>query len=257
RYLGVPFDIHGGGKDLIFPHHENERAQSYALYGVEPVRYWIHNDFVTIRGEKMSKSLGNIVRIKDVLKKKSGEVLRYFLLSAHYRSPLDYSDGAIERAEKAYIALRNTLELIDMEIAALKTFGAKDVEKSGELNDATLRLLNNFKEAMEDDFNTPKAIAALHDFSTSANKLVNEGNVSLDELEVAFKKFSELCGILGIFADYRRIPPLSPEQAELVKERELARKERDFEKADKIREEFRSKGYALIDTPRGTRWKLI
>lgn len=257
RYLGVPFDIHGGGKDLIFPHHENERAQSYALYGVEPVRYWIHNDFVTIRGEKMSKSLGNIVRIKDVLKKKSGEVLRYFLLSAHYRSPLDYSDGAIERAEKAYIALRNTLELIDMEIAALKTFGAKDVEKSGELNDATLRLLNNFKEAMEDDFNTPKAIAALHDFSTSANKLVNEGNVSLDELEVAFKKFSELCGILGIFADYRRIPPLSTEQAELVKERELARKERDFEKADKIREEFRSKGYALIDTPRGTRWKLI
>ncbi len=255
KYLGIPFDIHGGGKDLIFPHHENERAQSYALYGVEPVRYWIHNDFVTIEREKMSKSLGNIVRIKDVLKKRSGEVLRYFLLSAHYRSPIDYSNIAMDRAEKAYLALKNTLEIIDMEIAALKTSGCEN-SSSGELETAALNLRTRFIEAMENDFNTPKAIAALHDFSTEANRIVNEGRASLGELEAAFNEFVDLCGVLGLFSDYIRIPPLSQELAELVRERELARKEKDFEKADRIRDKMRGKGYVLIDTPRGTRWKI-
>jgi len=255
KYLGIPFDIHGGGKDLIFPHHENERAQSYALYGVEPVRYWIHNDFVTIEGEKMSKSLGNIVKIRDVLRERSGEVLRYFLLTAHYRSSIDYSEDAMDKAEKAYLALKNSLELIDMEIAALKTFGCES-SSSGELNAAVSNLHTRFIEAMENDFNTPKAIASLHDFSTKANRIVNKGGPSFSELEVAFNEFIELCEVLGLFADYRRIPPLTQELAELVKERELARKERDFEKADRIRDKMREKGYTLIDTARGTRWKI-
>ncbi|AEA47002.1 cysteine--tRNA ligase [Archaeoglobus veneficus] len=255
KYLGIPFDIHGGGKDLIFPHHENERAQSYALHGIEPVRYWIHNDFVTIKGEKMSKSLGNIVKIRDVLQKYNGEVLRYFLLSAHYRSPIDYSEESIERAEKAYSALRNTLELIDMEIAAFKTFGGG--EGAGELNDATSNLSANFISAMENDFNTPKAIASLHEFSTRTNKAVNKGLAGLEELENAFETFLSLCNVLGIFVDYQRVPVLSSELAELVKEREEARREKNFEKADRIREKLRERGYVLIDTPRGTRWKLV
>ena len=253
KYLGVPFDIHGGGKDLIFPHHENERAQSYALFGVEPVRYWIHNDFVTIKGEKMSKSLGNIVRIRDVLQKFDGEVLRYFLISAHYRSPLDYSEKALERAEKSYNSLRNSLELLDMEIAYLKTFGENRASVNG--RDAVDSFFRRFIDAMEDDMNTPKALAILHEFSSFINK--NVSTMGLEELEYCFSKFRQLCWILGLFENYRRIPTLSQELAELIREREIARKERDFEKADAIRNKFRNMGYQLIDTPKGTRWKLI
>ncbi len=253
KYLGVPFDIHGGGRDLIFPHHENERAQSYALFGVEPVRYWIHNDFVTIRGEKMSKSLGNIVRIRDVLQRYDGEVLRYFLISAHYRSPLDYSEKALERARKSYNSLKNSLELLDMEIAALKTFG----EKRNPINCHTEvdSFFRRFIEALDDDMNTPKALAILHEFSTFINK--NVSYMSLDELEFCFDRFKQLCWILGLFEGYQRIPVLPRELAELIVEREIARKERNFEKADAIRSKFKEMGYILIDTPKGTRWKLI
>ncbi len=253
KYLGVPFDIHGGGKDLIFPHHENERAQSYALFGVEPVRYWIHNDFVTIRGEKMSKSLGNIVRIRDVLRKFDGEVLRYFLISAHYRSPLDYSEKALERAKKSYNSLRNSLELLDMEIAYLKTF--EENRESVNCSATVDSFFKSFIDAMEKDMNTPKALAVLHEFSSFINK--NVSTMSLEELEYCFDRFKQLCWIVGLFENYRRIPTLSRELAELIREREIARKERNFEKADAIRNKFRDMGYLLIDTPKGTRWKPV
>ncbi len=253
KYLGVPFDIHGGGKDLIFPHHENERAQSYALFGVEPVRYWIHNDFVTIRGEKMSKSLGNIVRIRDVLRKFDGEVLRYFLISAHYRSPLDYSEKALERAKKSYNSLKNSLELLDMEIAYLKTF--EENRESVNCSATVDSFFKSFIDAMEKDMNTPKALAVLHEFSSFINK--NVSTMSLEELEHCFDRFKQLCWILGLFENYRRIPTLSRELAELIREREIARKERNFEKADAIRNKFRDMGYLLIDTPKGTRWKPV
>ncbi len=253
KYLGVPFDIHGGGKDLIFPHHENERAQSYALFGVEPVRYWIHNDFVTIKGEKMSKSLGNIVRIRDVLKRFDGEVLRFFLLSAHYRSPLDYSEKALERAKKSYNSLKNSLELLDMEIAYLKTFGE---DRTPVNSYATVdSFFRRFIDALEEDMNTPKALATLHEFSSFVNK--NVANMSLEELEYCFNMFKQLCWTLGLFESYKRVPALPQDVAELIREREIARKERDFEKADAIRSKFREMGYILIDTPKGTRWKLI
>ena len=253
KYLGVPFDIHGGGKDLIFPHHENERAQSYALFDVEPVRYWVHTDFVTVNGEKMSKSLGNIVRIRDVLKKYDGEVLRYFLLTAHYRNPLDFSEKSLERAKKAYNSLKNSLELLDMEIAALKTFGEnrEDIGCKQTIDNFILSFIN----AMDDDMNTPKALAILHEFSSFINK--NTNKMSLKELEYCFSKFKELCNVLGLFEKFKRIPVLSEDLSKLIKERELARKERDFEKADKIREKFREMGIQLIDTPNGTRWKWI
>ncbi len=253
KYLGIPFDIHGGGKDLIFPHHENERAQSYALFGVEPVRYWIHNDFITIRGEKMSKSLGNIVRIRDVLRRYDGEVLRYFLLSAHYRSPLDYSEDALRNSNKAYNYLKNSLENLDMEIAAVKTFRIERERKGIEIY--VREFVNSFINAMDSDFNTPKAISALHSFSGFINK--NVYNLNLDELEYCFQWFTKLCNVLGLFENYRRIPVLPDDLVNLIKEREIARKERNFEKADKIRERLREKGIMLIDTPVGTRWRVI
>ncbi len=251
-YLGIPFDIQGGGRDLIFPHHENERAQSYALFDMEPVRYWIHNDFVTIRGEKMSKSLGNIIRIRDVVSRYGGEVLRYFLLSAHYRSPLDYSERAMERAKRSYNSLLNSLTLLDMEIAYLKTFGEKRMQSNA--HTAVEKYFWKFVMALEDDMNTPKALAVLHELSSFVNK--NVTSMSLDELEYCFERFKGMCSILGLFESYKRIPIMSKDMAELIKEREMARKERDFEKADAIREKFREMGFVLIDTPKGTRWKF-
>ncbi len=247
KYLGIPFDIHGGGKDLIFPHHENERAQSYALFGVEPVRYWVHCDFVMIRGEKMSKSLRNIVRIRDVLNVYGGEVLRYFLLTAFYRSPLDYSESSLEKAKRSYDYLKNTLLNLDMEISALKSFG-EDREGVGFDPKGYLK---DFEGAME-VMNTPKALSTFHTFAKDVNKNLYE--MSLNELENCFKVFMCFSKVLGLFERYQRVPTLSKESIELIKEREIARKERDFEKADKIREEFRSRGIILIDTPKGTRW---
>ncbi len=253
KYLGIPFDIHGGGRDLIFPHHENERAQSLALTGVEPVRYWVHNDFVRIRGEKMSKSLNNIVRIRDVLKKYDGEVLRYFLLSAHYRTALDYSEEAMEKCKKAYDYLKNTLETIDMEIAAIKS-GLYTPSSSVK---AEIELRKEFNSAMDDDLNTPLALAAIHSFANAVNRTIKEEKFNLEWLNNAFNEMREVCSVLGLFENYTRVPVLSGELIELIRERELCRKERDFEKADKIRDALREKGYHLIDTPRGTRWKVI
>ncbi|HDD36436.1 MAG TPA: cysteine--tRNA ligase [Archaeoglobus veneficus] len=251
KYLGVPFDIHGGGKDLIFPHHENERAQSYALFDVEPVKYWIHNDFVTINKEKMSKSLGNIIRIRDVVEKYSGEVLRYFLLTAHYRSPLDFNEDALEKAKKSYTALKNSLEVLDMEIAAIKTFG----NDLGLENANYEQFVKKFEESMDDDFNTPKALAVLHEFSNYINKVVYE--TKLESLEIMFNTFKRLCSVLGFFEKYKRVPILDKKSVELIMERETARKEKNFEKADKIRDLFKNNGIQLIDTPRGTRWKYL
>ena len=249
KYLGVPFDIHGGGKDLIFPHHENERAQSYALYGVEPVKLWVHNDFVRIRGEKMSKSLGNIVRIRDVVGKYSGEVLRYFLLTAHYRSPLDYSEESMERAKRAYEYLKTALLNVDMEMAYLKTFG----DREGKLEIPVDRFVDEFEKAMNHDLNTPKALAVLHEFAGYMNRTVFE--LSLDQLDLTFKTFKKLCSIMGLFERWKRVPVLSREDAEKIRERERARKDKDFTLADSIRDEFLKKGLRLIDTPKGTRWK--
>lgn len=251
KYLGVPFDIHGGGKDLIFPHHENERAQSYALFDVEPVKYWIHNDFVTINREKMSKSLGNIIRIRDVVEKYGGEVLRYFLLTAHYRSPLDFNEDALEKAKKSYTALKNSLEVLDMEIAAIKTFG----NDLGLENANYEQFVKKFEESMDDDFNTPKALAVLHEFSNYINKVVYE--TKLESLEIMFNTFKRLCSVLGFFEKYKRVPILDKKSVELIMERETARKEKNFEKADKIRDLFKNNGIQLIDTPRGTRWKYL
>jgi len=256
KYLGAPFDIHGGRKDLIFPHHENERAQSYALFDVEPVRYWIHNDFVTIHGEKMSKSLGNIIKIRDILEKYDGEVLRYFLLSAHYRSPLDFSESAIKRAERSYNSIKNAIENLDMEIAALKTFEEQAAArtKESELIKKVNDLVEKFKEAMNDDLNTPKALAVIHELATLANQVVS-AEVGVSVLEKIFRRFIEVCRVLGFFERYERIPEL-PEYAGLIREREEARKAKNFKKADEIRERLRKDGIILIDTPRGTRWKI-
>ncbi|MEM0202987.1 MAG: cysteine--tRNA ligase [Archaeoglobaceae archaeon] len=248
KFLGVPFEIHGGGRDLIFPHHENERAQTYALFSAEPVKIWMHNDFLKISGEKMSKSLGNIVRIRDAIAKHGGEVLRYFLLTAHYRSALNYSETELEKARKAYEYLRNSLLNVDMEIAFLKTFGGQRAK--------TLDLKsfeNEFISAMDDDLNTPKAIATIHSYANVVNKELH--NLDLETLERFLEMMLNFFSVLGLFEGWKRIRVLKKEEVELLLERELARKSGDFEKADKIREKFRERGIVLLDTKWGTRWR--
>lgn len=248
KFLGVPFEIHGGGRDLIFPHHENERAQSYALFNTEPVKIWMHNDFLNISGEKMSKSLGNIVRIRDVVAKYGGEVLRYFLLTAHYRSALNYSETELVKAQKAYNYLKNSLLNIDMEIAFLKTFGGRRTKTLDSMN-----FEKEFISAMDDDLNTPKALATIHRYASVLNKTYHE--LSLETLERFLEKMLSFLNVLGLFEKWRRVRVLEKEEVELLQEREFARKSGDFEKADKIREKFREKGIVLLDTKWGTRWR--
>ncbi|MEM3796569.1 MAG: cysteine--tRNA ligase [Archaeoglobaceae archaeon] len=248
KFLGVPFEIHGGGRDLIFPHHENERAQTYALFGTEPVKIWMHNDFLKISGEKMSKSLGNIVRIRDAIAKHRGEVLRYFLLTAHYRSALNYSETELEKARKAYEYLRHSLLNVDMEIAFLKTF---DCQRTKTFDLRSFE--NEFISAMDDDLNTPKAIATIHTYANVVNKELH--NFNLETLERFLEMMLNFFSVLGLFEGWKRIRVLKKEEVELLREREFARKSGDFEKADKIREKFREKGIVLLDTKWGTRWR--
>ncbi len=249
KILGIPFDIHGGGMDLIFPHHENERAQSYALYGIEPVRYWIHNNFVTVNGEKMSKSLGNIIRIRDVVKEYGGMALRYLLLSAHYRHPLDYSEERVVEAKKSYEYLINSLRNADMEIAYIKTF------LSNREGDEIASRFEEFIDALENDFNTPKALAVMHDFASEINSKLF--TASLESLERSFEDLFEMLEVMGLIKDYIRSPILDESHKKKVMEREKARKERRFDVADRIREEFRMECIQLVDTKKGTRWFIF
>lgn len=247
--LGLPFDIHGGGMDLIFPHHENERAQSYALSGVEPVRYWIHNNFVTVNGEKMSKSLGNIIKIRDVVEKHGGIALRYLLLSAHYRHPLDFTEEKVQEAKKSYEYLINSLKNADMEFAYIKTFLN---ERKG---DEIPSFMDKFIDALENDFNTPKALSVMHEFASEINRRLFTS--SDESIERAFNELYTMMDVMGLVRDYRRAPILGEMEKEKIVERENARKHRDFETADAIRDEFRKKGIMLMDTKFGTRWHFI
>ncbi|AIY89476.1 cysteine--tRNA ligase [Geoglobus acetivorans] len=246
--LGVPFDIHGGGMDLVFPHHENERAQSYALFDTEPVRYWIHNNFITVNGEKMSKSLGNIVKIRDVVEKYGGLALRYLLISAHYRHPLDYSEEKVIEAKKSYEYLLNSLRNADMEIAHIKTF---QVGREGE---EIPSLMDGFVEALENDFNTPRALAVMHELASNINS--RQFSASLKSLEKAFDELYTMMDIMGLIKDYGRSPLLGEEDRAKIVEREEARRMKDFKTADMIRDEFKNRGIMLVDTKHGTRWYL-
>ena len=249
KILGIPFDIHGGGMDLIFPHHENERAQTFGMYGHEPVKYWVHNNFVTVNGEKMSKSLGNIVRIRDVVEKHGGMALRYLLLSAHYRHPLDYSEKKVIEAKKSCEYLLNTLRNVDMEISHIRTFLVK---RNGE---SIQSKIGEFIEALENDFNTPKALSVMHEFASEINSKLF--TASLESLEKTFNEMFGMLEIMGFVKDYRRSPVLGEKDAEKIREREEARKLREFDKADRIRDEFKEMGIQLVDTKKGTRWFIF
>ncbi len=261
KYLGETFDIHGGGEDLIFPHHENEIAQSEAATGREFVKYWMHNAFVKINKEKMSKSLGNFFTIKDILKQFNGETLRYFLLLTHYRSPIDFSFDGLNSAKEALNRYYNFIKRLEETEFAAK--GSHDDEEFAKEIDG---LIGKFEEAMDDDFNSSMAIGVVF-------HIIKQFNIYLDRCEKeslkpkkAYKdKFLDamdrISFVLGVFSTISG-RWFKPEDVDIewienrIKERTLARKDKDFEKADTIRNELAEKGIILEDTKESTRWKI-
>lgn len=265
KYLGTGFDFHGGGSDLIFPHHENEIAQSEACTGECFAHYWLHNGFITVNEEKMSKSLGNFFLVKDVLAHFKPEVLRFFVLSTHYRSPLDFSDDKLGEASRALGRLQNTLE-------AVRGYTKRRVDTRPEKLDAGAENLDlainkvrlSFCEAMDDDFNTAQAIAVLFDLARDVNTFIsNSGHLAETEfiylMTRAEDAFVELGGILGLFAqkeDSNADRELAENLMELViKIRQQARQKKDWGTADLIRDCLQEIGIIIEDTPQGPRWK--
>lgn len=257
KYLGETIDIHMGGKDLIFPHHENEIAQAEAITGKTFVRYWLHNEWLTVRGEKMSKSLGNFITVRDALKMCSPEVLRFFLISAYYRSPLDFNEEALKNAERRLERLRNALRrLNDLPMREDET--AEDRRLLMEIEDGKRR----FEEAMDDDFNTPLAISALMRMAKAINRFVDvngkiEGRIKRRILKI----FTDLLEVLGVRWEAEMEASYDNRLLKdvinvLIDVRNELRGRMDWEIADRIRDRLRSIGIILEDTPKGTKWRI-
>lgn len=246
RYIGDEIDIHAGGEDLIFPHHENEIAQSECANGVPFARYWMHNAFLNIDNRKMSKSLGNFFTVREISEKYDLQVLRMFMLSAHYRSPLNFSADIME-------SFKNALERILTAADRLsKIAGDADGIADSDTISALEGYKKQFEDAMDDDFNTADALSAVFDLVKFANSSIGEA----DEVKAkaALDMLNELCDILGIKTK-RETVVLDEEIEELIAQRQAARKEKNFARADEIRDELLKKGIILEDTREGVKWK--
>jgi cysteinyl-tRNA synthetase len=252
KYLGQPFDIHGGGMDLIFPHHENEIAQSEAASGVPLARVWIHHGFVNINKEKMSKSLGNILTIQEALEHSDAATLRHYFLSSHYRSPLDFSYEGLDEAGKGLERIYETLERLDSFSTAQQPDAAA---------------LETFREEMDDDFNTPRALALMFEEVRALNRTADEGKTGeLGPRLAALKTMGEALGLLqekpGAYLKKRRDALLKRRDIsadwidEMVRRREKYRKDKNWKEADRIRGELKEKGIVLEDAQQGTIWKV-
>ena len=251
KYLGDEIDIHAGGEDLIFPHHENEIAQSEAANGKPFARYWMHNAFLNIDNRKMSKSAGNFFTVRDIISKYDPQVLRFFMLSAHYRSPLNFSAELMEAA-------KNGLERILTAVSNLNFLLSKAEDK--EMTEAEKKLLEDakvyttrFDEAMDDDFNTADAIAAIFELVKFINTNT-DGESSKAYLSALHEQIRELSNVCGLIVDQKE-EMLDADIEKLIEERQAARKAKDFARADAIRNELLEKGIVLEDTREGVKWK--
>jgi cysteinyl-tRNA synthetase len=252
KYLDQPFDIHGGGRDLIFPHHENEIAQSEGAYGKALARYWIHNGFLNINQEKMSKSLGNFFTIREILGEYDAVALRHYFLASHYRSPMDFSKEGLEEAGKAADRIVETAERAGQLLRG-SVPAAADAE-----------LMNAFRREMDDDFNTPRALALIFDEARALNRLFD--GKKQQGLEKRVAAFRVLCDTLGLFQDgylerkkarwLKKGILAAPAIDALIAQRNVARQEKNWAEADRLRDVLQEKGIVIEDTPAGTVWKV-
>ncbi len=251
RYLGGSFDIHGGGADLVFPHHENELAQSRAA-GYEFARYWLHNGFITVNEEKMSKSLGNFFLLRDILAKFPGDVVRYYLLATHYRSPIDFSDDKLAAAAKSLGRIRNSYGL-------LQEAAAKAVAGEARLAETVSQARAAFSAAMDDDFNTALAISVIFDFCHELNQALAEGRISAADAAGAQKLFADFDAVLGmIIPEEQGASGLEEQLLDLIiRIRQQARAAKNWAMADAIRDGLKELGLIIEDTKEGARWKRI
>lgn len=250
RYLGETIDIHCGGQDLIFPHHENEIAQSECCNGVPFANYWMHNGFISVDNVKMSKSLGNFFTVRDVANEYGYEPIRYFLISSHYRSPINYSVDIIEQCKASLVRLYNCRESLDF---AMKNATDTVVENADEIKAKLLSRKDQFITAMDDDLNTADAITAIFELVKDVNTTVITDAPNKELVEIATTLFDELTGVLGLVYN-RKTESLDDEIEKLIEARTQARKDRNWAEADRIRDELKAQGIVLEDTPQGVKW---
>ena len=246
KYLGETLDLHAGGQDLIFPHHENEIAQSEAHNGKPFANYWMHNGYITIDNEKMSKSKGNFFTVRDILQQYSGEVIRFFLLSGQYRSPINFSDELMEQAKNGLARMQNAKE-------NLKFLTENGTDEMTEAEKTSMDGLDQYRQkfitAMDDDLNTADGISAVFELISEVNVVVKDG-ASKEYARAALDLLTELTGVLGLLQQ-EEDDSIDDEIQKLVDERQEARKAKNFARADEIRDMLKEKGIILKDTPQG------
>ncbi|UNK17984.1 cysteine--tRNA ligase [Paenibacillus sp. N3/727] len=252
RYLGDTLDIHGGGQDLQFPHHECEVAQSEVLTGKPLANYWMHNGYIRINNEKMSKSLGNGVLVKDLREQYTKEAIRYFMLSTHYRNPLNYSDEVMDQAQNGIDRIANAVGNVRHRLknAVGSTEGKTGVEVARKMTE----VLTEFHNKMQDDFNTPDAITAMFQWVTETNHLLQQASVPAEDLQTVLDAFEEMNGVLRI-VDSSADELLDEDIERLIEERSAARSNKDWARADEIRDILAAEGIVLEDTAQGMRWR--
>lgn len=250
RYLGETIDIHCGGQDLIFPHHENEIAQSECCNGVTFANYWMHNGFISVDNVKMSKSLGNFFTVRDVADEYGYEPIRYFLISSHYRSPINYSIDIIEQCKASLVRLYNCRESLDF---AMKNAVDELPANSDEIKATLISRREQFIKAMDDDLNTADAVSAVFELVRDINTTVITDAPAKELVELAATLFDELTGVLGLVYN-RKTETLDGEIEKLIEARTQARKDKNWAEADRIRDELKSQGIILEDTPQGVKW---
>lgn len=253
RYLGETIDIHAGGQDLTFPHHENEIAQSEARSGKTFSKYWMHNGYININDEKMSKSKGNFFTVRDISKLYDLEIVRFFMLSAHYRNPVNFSDEMLNQAKAGLERLYNTKEKLEFTLSNLveSPLTEKEVELVKELDD----FRQKFIDAMDDDVNTADAVSVIFELAKLINSNVDE-NSSLEFAKKCLDEFNELTGVLNI-VNKKKDTVLDKDIEELIQKRTDAKKNKEFQLADDIRQQLLDMGIVLEDTRQGVKWKRI
>ena len=247
KHLGETIDIHGGGQDLTFPHHENEIAQSEACNGVPFANYWMHNGYINVDGKKMSKSLNNFFTVRDIREQYSGDVIRFFLLSGHYRSPINFSDTLMEQSKQGYERIATAIETLEF----LGSNGSDEpMEGETEMLKALDKHKEKFIEVMDDDLNTADGIAAIFELVSDVNLAVKDGS-SKSYAKAALAKIKELTEVLGLFGGKDEEEGLGDDIQALIDERQAARKEKNWARADEIRDQLAAMGITLKDTPQG------